>query len=169
MSNCVHMELTPSTCIINVCHILDYSLTILFQWLYNHVSLYNGFIMCFWIISTCIFGSLLQTEYPQTYLTDLDTFTSYLLPSCLLENVNHCSQMSLKSAGFLSALRNDLFLLVLLFKLYCNFHVATTKTGDEQLDKSASCLDLSGEATKHSRVSEVSLRLPLVSAFLLTW
>lgn len=87
-------------------------------------------------------------------------FSSYLQPSGLLESVNHCSQMSLRSAGFRSALRNDLFLLMLLVKLYCNFHVAARKKVDEQLDKPAGCLYLSGAAVEHSRVSGAPLRLP---------
>lgn len=57
-----------------------------------------------------------------------------------------------------------------LFRLCCNFHVVIAEPVDEQLDKPASCLDLSGEeATEHSRVSQISLRLLLVSAILLTW
>lgn len=106
-----------------------------------------------------------QSKYPQIYYSSGQLFSSYLQSSGLLESVNHCSQMSLGSAGFRSALRSDLFLLTLLVKLYCNFHVAARKKVDEQLDKPEGCPYLSGAAVEHSGVSVVPLRLPPISHY----
>lgn len=131
----------------------------------NRVSLYNVFKICGFGSFQCV--SLDRCICLNSHRLILQLW-AYLQPCCLLGNVSHCSEMSLRSSGFLSAPKNYLFSLTLLVQRYCSFHEAVMKT-DEQLDKPAACLYLPSEALESSGISEVSLRLPLVTAVLLTW